>query len=190
MSEGLNALLGCVQSEVSQSNLSGVPEQHVHWLMQTVVLPTLPERAQVVTLACKHCQQAVRVRMSSRSAIRRKRLLTRFALAASVCLWVAAAGFLLLYLVDGYPATPGREMVLAGFLVALGVVVWASIDARDAFGGEVAVGCKIEHTREEKSREGWVSPRTRWAIPRHVLLDCDHDFAPAHLQGEIGRNLA
>jgi len=159
-------------------------------LTQAVVLPIPPKGMQVATLVCKYCQQAVRVRVSDLSSIWRRRLASRLALAASVCLWVAAAAFVLLYFLDQYPVKPGREVALAGFLVVLGLVVWAAVDAQNAFGGDVAVGCRIEQTPGEKEWARRLSPEARRALPRHVLLEPEHEFASPHLRGEIGRNLA
>jgi len=190
MSEGLSALLGCVQSEVSQFDPSGKLKEHVRRLTHRVVLPTSPKGTQAVTLVCKHCEQKVHVRVRSRGAIRSRRLVTRLALAVSVFLWVAAAAFLLLYFLEQYPATPGREVALPGVLAILGVVVWAGVDAQDAFGGDVAIGCRIERTPAEQEWTRRLTPEARRALPRHVLLDPEHEFAAADLRGEIGRNLA
>jgi hypothetical protein len=187
MSEGLTALLGCVQSEVSQLDASGKPQVYQHRLTERVVLPTPPDGTHYVAVTCKYCQQALRVQVQSRSSIRRKRLTTQLALGVSVCLWVAAAALMLVYFLNQYPATPGREVVVAGFLVVLGSIVWGRVDGYAAFAGDVAIGCKIERAPEEKAWSKQVSREVLRTMPRHVLVDPEYEPVSTGVSRESAR---
>ena len=184
MTEGLGALLGCVQGQVSQFDSLDGSREHQPRLTERVALPVPPDGTHLVSLVCKRCQQTVRVHVRSLGGIRRKRLLTRLALAGSVCLWSAAAAFLLLYFVTSYPRAPGQEVALAGLLTAIGVALWIAVDGHDAFGGDVTVGCRVERSAEELAWARRASPDALRAMPRHVLLDADTAAESSWVRGE------
>jgi hypothetical protein len=190
MSKDLTALLGCVQSEVSHSDPAGQPQVYESCLTERVVLPRPPDGAHNVAVTCKHCQQAVRIQVRSRRLVRRTRLVSQLALGVSVCLWVAATALALLYFLDQYPAAPGREVLAAGILVALGAVLWVGVDRQAAFAGEVVAGCTIERTPAERAWAKSVSPGAMHALPRHVLLDPGQELTAAGLGSELARTIS
>lgn len=178
MPEDLTVLLGCVSSEVSAAGPSSRPRLRERCLAQRVTLPRPPAGAHHAAVACKHCQQTVRIQVRSRRLAGRIRLSARLALAASVCLWAAATALVLLYFLEQYPASPGREAAVAATLVVLGAVLWAGADRQAAFAGEVVAGCAIERAPMETAWPKRVSPELAEALARHVLLDPEQESAP------------
>lgn len=171
MAEGLKALLGCVQGEVSQHDSTGRSRVEQSRYTEHVVIPIPADGSHVISLVCRYCEQKVRVHVRSLQAIRTRRLTTRLAMGVSVCLWSAAAALLLVYFLTGYPQAPGREVALAGFLVALGAGLWIVVDGYDAFASDLVLGCQIERSPEEKNWSKHVSREGMKALPCHVLLD-------------------
>ena len=177
MTEGLKALLGCVQGEVSQPGSAGKSPAEPSRLTEHVLIPVPADGSHVVSLVCKYCDQTIRVRVRSPQAIRKRRLASRLTLAASVCLWSAAAALLLVYIVSAYPQPPGLEVAVAGLLVALGAGLWIVVDGYDAFASDLKLGCQIERPPEENAWRKGVSREGMKALPCHVLLDAETEPA-------------
>lgn len=189
MTEGLRALLGCVQGEVSQRGSYGGVRVEPSRFTEHVLIPVPADGSHVVSLVCKYCDQPVRVRVRSAQAIRKRRFASRLTLAASVCLWSAAAALLLVYILSTYPLAPGREVALAGLLVALGAGLWIIVDGYDAFASDLKLGCQIERSPEESAWRKHVSREGMKALPCHVLLDAEEEPREALAGAEAGGRL-